>query len=199
MFFYGIPSNTAEYIQSYSRVGRFYTGIVIDVIRLMRNRDISFLKYFDLYHKYKDYLIDETDINTKSIVAIERTLPGIFMAIMRHYFAIRDHCSYETMKSLDDFMSNMNNRQELFKILCRVYRCSDINTDTFNKFVCTILAERINKIAVNNHKMLCESKTNKSKVAPEMKILTEDGFKIMTSLRNVDIDYDISLISGGKQ
>lgn len=199
MFFYGIPSNTAEYIQSYSRVGRFYTGIVIDVIRLMRNRDISFLKYFDLYHKYKDYLIDETDINTKSIVAIERTLPGIFMAIMRHYFAIRDHCSYETMKSLDDFMSNMNNRQELFKILCRVYRCSDINTDTFNKFVCTILAERIKKIAVNNHKMLCESKTNKSKVAPEMKILTEDGFKIMTSLRNVDIDYDISLISGGKQ
>lgn len=33
MLFYGIPGNTAEYIQAYSRVGRKYTGVVIDIMR----------------------------------------------------------------------------------------------------------------------------------------------------------------------
>ena len=197
MFFFGIPSNTAEYIQSYSRVGRFYTGIVVDVIRLMRNRDISFLKYFDLYHKYKDYLIDETDINTKAIVAIERTLPGIFMAVLRHHFAVKDNRKYETMKSLDEFLSNAQNRKEMFDILCRIYRCPEQQSDSYNEIIQKLLAERILRIAKNTRNMLDESITNNAKIAPEMKILTEDGFKIMTSLRNVDIDYDISLAKGG--
>ena len=195
MYFHGIPSNTAEYIQSYSRVGRHYTGIVIDVIRLMRNRDISFLKYFDLYHKYKDYLIDETDINAKAIVAIERTLPGIFMAIMRHYFSIKHRSSYDTMKSVDDFMKSDKNKKELFDILCRVYRCYDTDSDAYNKYIQFLLAERIRRIQDNNHKLLNESKTNNSKIARQMDVLTEDGFKVMSSLRNVDVDYDICLAS----
>jgi hypothetical protein len=33
MLFYGMPGNTAEYIQAYSRVGRKHAGIVIDIMR----------------------------------------------------------------------------------------------------------------------------------------------------------------------
>ncbi len=193
IFFYGIPGNTAEYIQSYSRVGRFYTGIVVDVIRLMRNRDVSFLKYFDLYHKYRDYLIDETDVNSKAIVAIERTFPGIFMALLRHYFAIRDNCKYETMKSLDDFLGSEKNRKDIFNLLCRVYRCSDTQGDPYNLVVQRVLAVRVSKIQINARRMLTESVTNNSHIAPQIKKLTEDGFKIMSSLRNVDVDYEINL------
>ena len=197
MFFYGIPSNTAEYIQSYSRVGRFYTGIVIDVIRLLRNRDVSFLKYFDLYHKYKDYLIDETDINTKAIVAIERTFPGIFMAIMRHHFAVLQNRSYDTLKPLAEFLNSQQNRKELFEILCRIYRCSDLQSDSYNVTLQKVLAERILRIVKNLQHMLEESATNTTKVVPKMGILTEDGFRVMTSLRNVDVDYNIVLAKGG--
>ena len=46
MYFFGMPNNNAEYIQAYSRTGRKYTGIVIDIIRLMRVRDRSYLKNF---------------------------------------------------------------------------------------------------------------------------------------------------------
>ncbi len=42
MYFFGMPNNNAEYIQAYSRTGRKYTGIVIDIIRLMRIRDRSY-------------------------------------------------------------------------------------------------------------------------------------------------------------
>ena len=33
MFFFGIPGNTAEYIQAYSRTGRKHSSIVVDIIR----------------------------------------------------------------------------------------------------------------------------------------------------------------------
>ena len=62
IFFYGVPSNTAEYIQAYSRVGRKYEGLVIDIIRLARARDTSYLNFFNLFHKYKDYLIYDSEV-----------------------------------------------------------------------------------------------------------------------------------------
>ena len=46
MLFYGMPGNTAEYIQAYSRVGRKYTGVVIDIMRPSREKDQSYLKNF---------------------------------------------------------------------------------------------------------------------------------------------------------
>lgn len=196
MFFFGIPSNTAEYIQSYSRVGRFYTGIVVDIIRLMRTRDISFLKYFDLYHKYKEYLIDETDLNIKSILAIERTFPGIFLAIMRHYFAVHHNHDYDTFKSLSDFLDDESNRRKIFAILCRVYRCADQTADPYNKVIQQLLAKKISCITTNVDKLLRESYTNNTPVLRKIDILTEDGFKAMTSLRNIDVNYEISLAKG---
>lgn len=37
MLFYGMPGNTAEYIQAYSRVGRKHAGVVIDIMRPSRD------------------------------------------------------------------------------------------------------------------------------------------------------------------
>ena len=48
IMFFGIPGSTAEYIQAYSRAGRKYPGIVIDVIRPSRPTDQSYLRYFQI-------------------------------------------------------------------------------------------------------------------------------------------------------
>ena len=53
MFFYGMPGNTAEYIQAYSRTGRRYSSIVIDIMRPSR-----------------------------ATKAIDCTLPGIFTGLL---------------------------------------------------------------------------------------------------------------------
>lgn len=82
MFFYGIPGNTAEYIQAYSRTGRRYSSIVVDIIRPTRETDLSYLKNFIKFHEFKDIMVDPVPINRWATKAIDATLPGIFMGLL---------------------------------------------------------------------------------------------------------------------
>jgi len=82
MFFYGIPGNTAEYIQAYSRTGRRHSSIVIDIIRPSRETDRSYLNNFVNFHKFKDILVESVPINRWAAKAIGGTLPGIFTGLL---------------------------------------------------------------------------------------------------------------------
>ncbi len=82
MFFYGIPGNTAEYIQAYSRTGRKYSSVVIDIIRPSRETDQSYLKNFIKFHEFKDIMVESVPINRWATKAIDGTLPGIFMGLL---------------------------------------------------------------------------------------------------------------------
>lgn len=92
MMFFGIPGNMAEYIQAYSRVGRKFAGLVIDIIRPSRERELSWQKNFIKTHEFKDIMVDPVPINRWASRAIEQTLPGLFSAlVLNHYtYALRD-------------------------------------------------------------------------------------------------------------
>jgi hypothetical protein len=89
MYFFGMPNNNAEYIQAYSRTGRKYTGIVIDIIRLMRVRDRSYLKNFVVFHQNKDDLVESVPINRWAKNAIYSTLPGILSGLLMQYYTVQ--------------------------------------------------------------------------------------------------------------
>lgn len=82
MFFYGMPGNTAEYIQAYSRTGRRHSSIVIDIIRPSRETDQSYLKNFVKFHEFKDIMVESVPINRWATKAIDCTLPGIFTGLL---------------------------------------------------------------------------------------------------------------------
>lgn len=82
MFFYGMPGNTAEYIQAYSRTGRKYSSIVVDIMRPTRETDQSYLKNFIKFHEFKDIMVESVPINRWATKAIDGTLPGIFMGLL---------------------------------------------------------------------------------------------------------------------
>ncbi|MFW6015162.1 MAG: helicase-related protein [bacterium] len=86
MFFFGMPGNTAEYIQAYSRAGRKYPGIIIDIIRPTRERDQSYLKNFVKFHEYKEILVEPVPINRWSYKAIYKTFAGILSAFLMNYY-----------------------------------------------------------------------------------------------------------------
>ncbi len=88
MYFFGMPNNNAEYIQAYSRTGRKHTGIVIDIIRLMRPRDRSYLKNFIIFHQNKDDLVESVPINRWAKNAIYSTLPGILSGLLMQYYTV---------------------------------------------------------------------------------------------------------------
>lgn len=87
MLFFGIPGSTAEYIQAYSRVGRSYPGIVIDVMRPERKKEASILKNFTKIHEYKDIFVEPVAINRWAAKAVEKTLPGLVSALLLNYYA----------------------------------------------------------------------------------------------------------------
>ncbi|MFT9055623.1 MAG: helicase-related protein [Ethanoligenens sp.] len=131
MLFYGIPGNTAEYIQAYSRVGRKHTGVVIDIMRPSREKDQSYLKNFIKFHEYKDILVDSVSINRWATKAVENTLPGVISSlILNHYLyllkyeaGMSDISKYSNLKTA--LTADKITSAELKKHAYGVYKCSD--------------------------------------------------------------------------
>ena len=131
MLFYGIPGNTAEYIQAYSRVGRKHTGVVIDIMRPSREKDQSYLKNFIKFHEYKDILVDSVSINRWATKAVEHTLPGVISSlILNHYLyllkyetGMSDVSKYSNLKAA--LLADKITAAELKKHAYGVYKCSD--------------------------------------------------------------------------
>lgn len=82
MFFFGMPRQNAEYIQASSRVGRSHCGIVFTCMKPARERDQSHFAYFVKYHEFLGRLVEPVAINRWSKFSLQRTLPGLFMAVL---------------------------------------------------------------------------------------------------------------------
>ncbi len=82
ILFYGMPAQVAEYIQSSSRVGRAHVGLVFMCLHPVHERDQSHYAYFSKFHEFLGQLIEPVAINRWSRFSIQRTLPGLCMAIL---------------------------------------------------------------------------------------------------------------------
>ena len=121
-----MPNNNAEYIQAYSRIGRKFTGICIDIIRLMRIRDRSYLKNFVLFHRNKDDLVETVPINRWAKNAIYSTFPGIFAALLLQYYEMKyDNISFWNAYSLRKLLNeNTIDPSEVADHLINCYECN---------------------------------------------------------------------------
>jgi hypothetical protein len=104
MFFYGMPKQNAEYIQSSSRVGRSHVGLVFVCLKPARERDQSHFAYFDKYHEFLGRLVEPVAINRWSKFSIQRTLPGLFMGVLLQYIANRSGQSNPNRYYMVDFV-----------------------------------------------------------------------------------------------
>ncbi len=127
MFFYGMPNTNAEYIQAYSRTGRRHTGIVIDIIRLLRIRDRSYLKNFVVFHQNKDDLVESVPINRWAKNAIYCSLPGILAAIIFQYYTLQTgkdslYKTIEVQRLLNEGKIEVN---DVVQKLIDIYACNE--------------------------------------------------------------------------
>jgi hypothetical protein len=77
MVFFGMPRQTAEYIQSSSRTGRTHPGSILMCFNPARERDQSHYHLFEKYHEFLDRLVEPVPINRWSQFSVERTLPSM--------------------------------------------------------------------------------------------------------------------------
>lgn len=87
MIFEGMPRSTAEYIQSLSRVGRKYYGIVFLTFDSRRTRDLSFFKHFNEYHDILEYKVEPVPLARWAKLGIKQTITSVFTASILNYLS----------------------------------------------------------------------------------------------------------------
>lgn len=124
--FFGMPRNTAEYIQAYSRVGRASTGSVFVLFDSIKARDRSHYSRFEHYHRYQDLLVEATPLERWAEFAIECTLPGIVLGILIQYYDYHHEDQFEKrVHNLDGFREAVSegvlDEEEVLQHVCEAY------------------------------------------------------------------------------
>lgn len=78
MFFAGMPSDIAEYIQASSRVGRAHVGISLLIPIPQRKRDRYVVEIHDIFHRFLERMVKPAAIDRWAEKAIERVVPSFF-------------------------------------------------------------------------------------------------------------------------
>jgi len=81
-----MPRNKSEYIQASSRVARDELGIVFTLHNPYRARDLSHFEKFREFHEKMYFYVDPISITPYSPQAIEKYMPAVLAAIIRHEF-----------------------------------------------------------------------------------------------------------------
>jgi hypothetical protein len=79
----GQPQSTSEYIQSTSRVGRRYPGLVLTLFNAARSRDRSHYEAFKSYHSAIYRQVESTSVTPFSPRARDRGLHAVLVALAR--------------------------------------------------------------------------------------------------------------------
>ena len=95
-----MPRNKSEYIQASSRVARDELGIVFTLHNPYRARDLSHFEKFREFHEKMYFYVDPISITPYSPQAIEKYMPAVLAAIIRHEFPAL--ATDKGIKNLDD-------------------------------------------------------------------------------------------------
>ena len=191
MFFYGMPGNTAEYIQAYSRTGRKYTSIVIDIMRPSRETDQSYLKNFVNFHEFKDILVESVPINRWATKAIDWTLPGIFtgLLLMKYDPQLQSSCGSQFfMNNIKKAISNgYLDKATVIEELKLAYGCTvagQVN-ELGNQY-----KEKIESFVEDVFARISDKNWEKENIFSGFELM---GYHIMNSMRDTDTQLIIEL------
>lgn len=98
MFFAGVPSDIAEYIQASSRVGRTHVGFSLLVPVPQRYRDRFVLEIHDIFHRFLERMILPAAVDRWAEKALVRVMPSFFQEYVCGMNAIERLCAAEDGK-----------------------------------------------------------------------------------------------------
>ena len=128
MFFAGLPSDIAEYIQASSRVGRTHVGFSLLVPVPQRHRDRFVIEIFDIFHRFLERMVLPAAVDRWADKAIRRVLPSIMQEYLCGVSRILEFCAapddrkseVRTMRrtnEVNDYLQDKGCRDDLAKFL----------------------------------------------------------------------------------
>lgn len=143
MFFAGMPSDTAEYIQSSSRVGRTHVGCSILLPTPQRRRDRYILETHDQYHRFLERMIRPPAVNRWAENAILRTIPSLIQLYMIAVVELG-----ELLDAKNDGKHKINNYERLDSILKLKNKMGEMEfKKSITNFICSAIGLYHNKFS----------------------------------------------------
>lgn len=101
MFFAGMPSDIAEYIQASSRIGRTHVGFCVLCPTPQRRRDRYIIEVFDIFHRFLERMVQPAAIDRWAEKAVQRVIPSVFQAGLCGVVAAREFMRLEDADKKD--------------------------------------------------------------------------------------------------
>ena len=175
MLFFGMPRQTAEYIQSSSRAGRDHPGLIFNVFHPIRERDQSHYHFFEKYHEFLDRLVEPVAINRWAKNSVHRTHPGLFMSLLLNYYMYQD--DYDRLffgSEAKDLIQSID-EDELADTIEDMYGGDTVPTE-FASTARELTTQAASQIQLNDDEKWTSNRLQRS---------------VMTSLRDVDEQLSI--------
>lgn len=195
MFFAGMPSDIAEYIQASSRIGRTHVGFCVLCPTPQRRRDRYIIEVFDIFHRFLERMVQPAAIDRWAEKAVQRVIPSVFQAGICGVAAARDFLRME-----DDKKATWKTNAEIRDILPDYQRNPILFIDQISNFVSLAIGlkdgyapqgEDYYKAEVKKRirrmvEEMAEQQNRNSSLKTYFEQNTDSLLKPMTSLRDVD-------------
>jgi hypothetical protein len=188
----GQPQSTSEYIQSTSRVGRQFPGLVVVLFNSGRSRDRSHYEAFTAYHSALYRQVESTSVTPFSARARDRGLHAVVIALARllepTFRANDDAAKILTNPSLLDPIAKLIARR--VREVCNRHAADEEDVIGSEEQVRQILEEWRKRAEAGNlvYSDFRDATKSLLRDAADAGPDTEDGFPTLWSLRDVDQD-----------
>ena len=182
----GQPKSTGEYIQSTSRVGRKWPGLVVTVYNWTRSRDRSHYERFATYHSRLYSEVEATSVTPFASRARDRGMHAVLVSLVRHLVGgMHDDKDAGSFRRADA-------EGICDQILERVGAIDSLELDAAREQLDEIMA-------IWERRCSSGELTYTSRVKPKLLVPFEEatpadaGFPTLNSLRNIDPPVGLSL------
>lgn len=195
----GQPKTSAEYIQATSRVGRAAPGLVLTVLNWTRPRDISHYERFTAYHAALYRHVEGASLTPMSARSRDRALPGVLVAMVRlgrdGWAGNQDAVRFEASDPL------VGEAREFLIERARTLDPDEVSDTQLEFFRLADIWDRLANPAVGLRYANPFRQKVKGKVllkSAEDALPEDEGFRVLNSLRDVETESELRLVSRNK-
>lgn len=191
----GQPQSTSEYIQSTSRVGRRFPGLVCVLFNSSRSRDRSHYESFVAFHSAIYRQVESTSVTPFSPRARDRGLHAVLIALAR--LTIGAFQENKGAADVDQFRSEVENLAE--RIVERVQRVDAAQAAATREQLTEIIEGWCARADANPNLVFTD------RFHPDRALLVDAGrdeddaplgtFPTLSSLRDVDLESNLFLVA----
>lgn len=188
----GQPQSTSEYIQSTSRVGRRFPGLVVVLFNAARSRDLSHYESFMSYHSALYRQVESTSVTPFSPRARDRGLHAVLVALSRMLVPeLRDNTG---ACHIEDHIKQISEIQRL--IVERVASISKDEGDATSHHLKQLVAEWI-KMAKSGDLVYRANRAHPNSLLVDASetVSNPERFPTQWSLRDVDKESNLYIVS----